>query len=70
MGNKFEKISFYKCNLADAGFTANLWSKLVKEHGPIHILVNNAARVLGRRVDELSLEQVKLTMDINFHSYV
>ena len=70
VGKEFKKLTFYKCNLADAEFTAKLWERIVKEHGPVHILVNNAARVLGRRVDELSLDQVKLTMDINFHSYV
>lgn len=63
-------IHFYKANLADAASINLLWQQMVRDHGPIHLLVNNAARALGRLVDELTLEQVKLTMDINFHSYV
>ena len=68
--SNFNNIHFYKTNLADAVDVDNFWRKITIEHGPIHILINNAARCLGRRVDELSLAQVKLTMDINFHSYV
>jgi len=64
------RIHFYKANLADAASINLLWQQIVRDHGPIHLLVNNAARALGRKVDELTLEQVKLTMDINFHSYV
>ena len=36
----------------------------------MHILVNNHAICAGKRVDELSIERFKLTMDINFNSYV
>lgn len=68
--NTFKHIHFYKVNLADAADVDTFWQKITTEHGPIHVLINNAARCLGRRVDELSLQQVKLTMDINFHSYV
>jgi len=68
--HRFSSVVFYKANLANAQEVELLWSRVTSEHGPIHILVNNAARCLGKRVDELTLSQVKLTMDINFHSYV
>ena len=67
---KFANIHFYKANLADQKDVEAFWAKITSEHGEIHILVNNAARCIGKRVDELSISQVKLTMDINFHSYV
>lgn len=66
----FKHIHFYRANLANAAEVEDFWARITAEHGPIHVLVNNAARCLGKRVDELSLQQVKLTMDINFHSYV
>lgn len=68
--SNFKNIHFYKTNLADATDVDNFWRKITNLHGSIHILINNAARCLGKRVDELTLAQVKLTMDINFHSYV
>lgn len=36
----------------------------------MHILVNNAAICLGKKVQEMTVQNVKLTMDINFLSYV
>ena len=47
-----------------------VWDLITKKHGPVHILINNAARVIGKRVDELTIKEFKLTMDINLHSYV
>ena len=63
-------IFFYKANLASQEETEQMWFNVLKKHGPVHILINNAARVIGKRVDEMSIEQFKLTMDINFNSYV
>ena len=66
----FKGIHFYKTNLANHDDIEHLWKTITAEHGEIHILINNAARCIGKRVDELSIQQVKLTMDINFHSYI
>lgn len=66
----FKGIHFYRVNLADANDVESFWATVRREHGDIHILINNAARCIGKRVEDLSLAQVKLTMDINFHSYV
>ena len=48
-------VHFYKGNLADRQNTEYIWNEIVQTHGPIHILINNAARVLGKRVDELKI---------------
>lgn len=66
----FKGIHFYKVNLANANEVEVFWAKITKAHGDVHILINNAARCIGKRVDEMTLPMVKLTMDINFHSYV
>ena len=64
------RLHFYKANLAIEESVVTVWDQIVAKHGPVHILINNAARVIGKRVDELSIRDVKLTMDINFNSYV
>ncbi len=46
------------------------WEKVLKEHGVVHILINNAAIAMGKRVDEMKPQEVKLMMDNNFISYV
>lgn len=66
----FAQVHFYKVNLAMSDQVEELWNKIVAEHGPIHILVNNAAICNGRSISDLSLGQFKLTMEINFMSYV
>lgn len=64
------KLHFFKCNLADANGVNDLWLEIISKFKFVHILINNAAICRGRRVDDLTIEQVKVTMDINFHSYV
>ncbi len=63
-------MHFYAANLADIEKTKATWDKIVKTHGPVHLLTNNHAVCYGRRVDEMNIERFKLTMDINFNSYV
>ena len=66
----FKNMHFYKANLADVSGTKELWQQITQDHGPVHILVNNHAVCLGKTVEEQTIERFKLTMDINFHSYV
>ena len=66
----FKNMHFYKANLADVQGTKELWGNITQDHGPVHILINNHAVCLGKTVEEHSIERFKLTMDINFHSYV
>jgi len=66
----FKNIHFYKGDLSNSDNVEELWAKIVKDHGPIHILINNAAICLGKRVSETSINLVKLVMNVNFISYV
>ena len=67
---KFPFVRFYKANLADVEGTKKLWAKIIEENGPVHILVNNHAICNGMLIEEMTIEQFKTTMDINFSSYV
>ena len=62
--------TFYKCNIANKDEVEKVWNEIVKKHGPVHMLVNNAARATGKSLDKMNIDQFKLTMDINFNSYV
>lgn len=66
----FKYVHFIKCNIACKEEVDRVWKEIVAKHGPVHILVNNAARALGKTVEQLGIDQFKLTMDINFISYV
>ena len=66
----FKNAHFYKANLADVEGTKKTWAQITEDHGPVHVLVNNHAVCLGKTVEDLTIERFKLTMDINFHSYV
>jgi len=43
---------------------------MTETHGPIHLLVNNAAVCFGRNFMEQPSHLFRLTMDINFMAYV
>ena len=66
----FKRVHFYKANLASVEDTERVWQRILEAHGPVHILVNNHARCIGKRFEDVSIDAFKLTMDINFHSYV
>ena len=48
---KGKYVCFYKCNIADKEEVERVWAEIVKKHGPVHILVNNAARATGKSLD-------------------
>ena len=57
-------------DISDQVAVANAWKEIIKKHGRVNILVNNAARALGKWFSELQVETFKKTMDINFTSIV
>ncbi len=45
------------------------WQQIVSKFGQVHILINNAAIAMGKRVDELKINEVQQMIDINFVAY-
>lgn len=39
--------------------------KVLKEHGPVDILFNNAGIIVGENFEDLSMDNIKKTMDVN-----
>ena len=47
-----------------------MWKGLRERHGTVNLLINNAARSIGKRIKDLRYEDVRKTMEINFLSIV
>ena len=48
---KGKYVHFYKCNVASKEDVERVWNNVTQDHGPVHILVNNAARATGKSID-------------------
>jgi short-subunit dehydrogenase len=46
------------------------WRDIISKHKKVNVLINNAARALGKNFSELSLATYRKTIDINFMSIV
>jgi all-trans-retinol dehydrogenase (NAD+) len=55
----------YLCNVADRQAVYATAAQVKQEVGPIHVLVNNAGVVAGKRFLECSDEQIERTMAVN-----
>jgi short-subunit dehydrogenase len=47
-----------------------MWREVIRKNKKVDILINNAARTLGKRIKDLSFESFKKTLEINFLSIV
>ena len=58
----------YTCNLSDPESCKELVAKVLKEHGPIDVLINNAGRSIRRSVNEAydRLHDFERTMSLNY----
>ena len=58
----------YTCNLSDTDECKALVEKVLKEHGPIDVLINNAGRSIRRSVDNAyyRMHDFERTMDLNY----
>ena len=58
----------YTCNLSDPECCKELVEKVLKEHGPIDVLINNAGRSIRRSVNEAydRLHDFERTMSLNY----
>jgi len=57
-------------DISESLAVASAWKEIIRKHGRVNILVNNAARALGKWFSELHVETFRKTMDINFMSIV
>jgi len=63
-------LHHYPCDVSDSKQVAETWDKIIKEHGKVNILVNNAAVSICRSVTEVSMDDVNTVMNTNFVAVV
>jgi short-subunit dehydrogenase len=64
------KASIHRVDVADRDAMQRLSEDVVREHGRVHILVNNAGVSVSARFDEHTLEDFEWLMGINFWGVV
>ena len=65
-----KSLEFMKVDISIEQDLISAWNKVISKNGRVNILVNNAARALGKTFLELSVQTFRKTIDINFMSIV
>ncbi len=60
------KVSTHVCDISDRKEVDRMARTIQRQSNPVDILVNNAGIVIGKPFLELSFDEIKRTMDINF----
>jgi NAD(P)-dependent dehydrogenase (short-subunit alcohol dehydrogenase family) len=63
-------LEYVQCDLSNPALVDRMWRGIRERHGQVNVLINNAARSMGRRISELKFEDVRKTIEINFLSIV
>lgn len=60
-----EKAVFYQFDITDTDHTQAVADRIVAEHGPVSILVNNAGNHCKKYIWEMSVEEYKSVLDVH-----
>lgn len=60
-----ERAVFYQFNITDTDHTQEMADKIVREQGPVSILVNNAGNHCKKFIWEMSVEDYKSVLDVH-----
>ena len=66
---KISVPSFCKCNLINIKDLQNIISKIISNHGPIDILINNAANDERHKIDDVTIEYWDERMAVNLRHF-
>ena len=66
---KISVPSFCKCNLINIKDLQNIISKIISNHGPIDILINNAANDERHKIDDVTVEYWDERMAVNLRHF-
>ena len=68
--NKNVKISTHKLDVADREQVYRWADEVVKEHGKVNIIINNAGVTVGQSLEDITYEDYEWIMGINFWGVV
>ena len=63
-------MEYVQCDLSNPALVDRMWRGVRERPGQVNVLINNAARSMGRRISELKFDDVRKTIEINFLSIV
>ena len=64
------KTASYTCDITDRTKVAQTAAQFRKDLGPIDVLVNNAGTVIGKSFSDLTIDEMRRTMEINYWGHV
>lgn len=64
------KVHAYVCDISNEKMVHTILKKIDKEAGTVDILVNNAGIVLGKKIIDLSIDDFRKTMNVNFFGHL
>lgn len=62
-------VYFYKCNLRDRNEIYKIVKKVREDVGEVFFLINNVGIILGKKLLEISDEEILVIFDVNFFVY-
>ena len=57
---------YYRVNLTNRGELTRVLKKVKTDHGVPNIIINNAGRVSGKLLKDMTLDDYMLTVDVNY----
>ena len=50
------KVKYMQCDISEGKAFEEMWAQVLREYGRVDILINNAARSLGKRIRDITFE--------------
>jgi NAD(P)-dependent dehydrogenase (short-subunit alcohol dehydrogenase family) len=50
------KVKYMQCDISEGKAVEEMWAQVLRKHGRVDILINNAARSLGKRIRDITFE--------------
>lgn len=50
------KVKYMQCDISEGKAAEEMWAQVLREYGKVDILINNAARSLGKRIRDITFE--------------
>jgi len=70
LSKKGARVLAITCDISDAAKVSDAVDKVRKELGPVDVMVNNAGIVVGKTFVDLTLDEMKRTMNVNFWGHI
>ena len=68
--SKATSVSLIKADLSKAEEIDRVWTKITANNSKVDILVNNAARVQGKRLMDMQMSDFRESIQVNLLAYV